>query len=636
MTKHQIHHYLLLAYRIAILYVLMSLTRIIFYAYNASLFPDVSSNEFFPIFFGGLRFDTTAIIYLNCVYILMNIVPFRFVYNSGYQKFAKWIYIVTNSVGLLANLADVVYYPFTLKRTTSLVFAQFSNEENMLPLIGQFLIDWWYMVLLFVAFVALLIFLYDRFSTKQPVEQNWKFLTCSIVAMCVVLMLCFGGIRGGFGHSTRPISPSDAGEYVNHPNEMAIVQNTPFTLIRTIGKTAYSRMNYFSEDEAESYFSIHHTGTQGEMKKCNVVIFILESWGREHVGFLNRDIPNYRGFTPFVDSLMEHSLVFKYAFANGRKSIDAIPSVLASIPFMKNSYVLSHYSSNKTCSLPQCLAQEGYYSAFFHGAPNGSMGFQSFTHLIGFDDYFGKTEYNNDADFDGIWGIWDEEFFQFYAEKMNSFTEPFITSVFSLSSHHPFKVPERYKGVFPKGEVPLQECIAYTDHAIRQFFAYAKQQDWYNNTLFVFTADHSSVGALEEYKNIQGKFAIPLFFFKPDNSLQRIDTTTIAQQIDIMPTILSYLNYSQDFCAFGKNLFDTTQTQAAVSYADNIAQCFYKDFVLQFDEQKSINMYNFKTDKLFKKNIVNTGVAEQTEMENYLKAFIQNYTNRMIDNTLCE
>lgn len=614
----------------------MSLTRVIFYAYNASLFPDVSANEFCTILWGGLRFDTTAIIYLNCVFILMNILPFCFVYGSVYQKVAKWIYIVTNSIGLLANLADVVYYPFTLKRTTSLVFSQFSNEENMLPLIGQFLIDWWYMALLLIAFVALLIFLYDRFSLKQPTATRWQFITSSVLAMCVVLMLCFGGIRGGFVHSTRPISPSDAGEYVNHPNEMAIVQNTPFTLIRTIGKTAYSRMNYFSNEEAESYFSIHHTGSQGEMKKCNVVIFILESWGREHVGFLNRDIPNYKGFTPFVDSLMEHSLVFKYAFANGRKSIDALPSVFASIPFMKNSYVLSHYSSNKICSLAQLLGQEGYYSAFFHGAPNGSMGFQSFTHLAGFDDYFGKTEYNNDADFDGIWGIWDEEFFQFYAEKMNSFKEPFLTSVFSLSSHHPFKVPARYEGVFPKGEVPLQECIGYTDNAIRQFFNYAKQQPWYENTLFVFTADHSSVGALPEYKNTPGRFAIPIFFYKPDNSLQKFDTATFAQQTDIMPTILSYLNYPYDFYSFGKNLFDTTQSGKVLQYADEIAQCIYKDYVLQFDEKKSINMYNFKTDRLLQNDVLNTGLKEQVEMENYTKAFIQNYTNRMIDNTLCE
>lgn len=636
MVRRQVNHITLFLYRIAIVYVLLTITRVTFYLFNAGLFPNISFTDFLTILRGGLKFDTAAIIYLNIAFIVMNIIPFRFVYNKVYQQVAKWIYIITNSIGLLANCADTAYYPFTIKRTTSLVFSQFSNEENMLSLVGQFLIDWWYMLLLFIALVAVLIFLYDRLTLKEPTENNLKFYSCSAIAMCIVLFLCFGGVRGGFRHSTRPISPADAGEYVKQPNEMAIVQNTPFTLIRTIGKAGLQRINYFDEKEAETYFSIyHHLESPKEMKKCNVVIFILESWSREYVGFLNKDIPNYKGYTPFVDSLMEHSLVFKYAYANGRKSIDAIPSVIAGIPYVKVPYVLSHYSSNKTCSLAQYLSQEGYYSAFFHGAPNGSMGFQSFTHLVGFDDYFGKDEYNNDADFDGMWGIWDEEFFHFYAEKMGTFKEPFFASLFSLSSHHPFKVPARYEGKFPKGPLPVHECIGYTDNALRQFFNYAKTQPWYENTLFVFSADHASVADLEEYKNTPGAFAIPIFFYKPDNSLQKFDTTTIAQQTDILPSILSYLNYPSDFCAFGKNLFDTTQSQMAINYTNTNFQCFYKDYVIQLDENKSLNMYNFKADRYFENDVLNSGLPEQTEMENYSKAFIQEYTNRMIDNTMC-
>ena len=333
---------------------------------------------------------------------------------------------------------------------------------------------------------------------------------------------------------------------------------------------------------------------------------------------------------------MEHSLVFKYAYANGRKSISAIPSLVAGIPYVKVPYVLSHYSSNKTCSLAQCLVNEGYYTAFFHGAPNGSMGFQSFTHLTGFEDYFGKNEYNNDADYDGIWGIWDEEFFHFFAEKMNTFKEPFFTTVFSLSSHHPFNVPERYEGIFPKGPLPVHECIGYTDNALRQFFEYAKTMPWYENTLFVFSADHASAAYLKEYKNTLGAFAIPIFFYRPDNSLQQFDTTTIVQQIDILPSVLSYLHYPSDFCAFGKNVFDTTREQMSINYNNEYFQCFYKDFVLQFDEKKSVNLYNFKKDRFFKTNLLNSGIAEQDTMELSTKAFLQEYTNRMIDNKMCE
>ena len=115
MSKRQLNHYVLFAYRIAIVYILLTLTRLLFYVYNLSLFPNISFTDFLTILRGGLKFDTTAIIYLNIVWIVMMVLPFRFVYSKVYQSIAKWIFIVTNSLGLLVNCADTVYYQFTIK-----------------------------------------------------------------------------------------------------------------------------------------------------------------------------------------------------------------------------------------------------------------------------------------------------------------------------------------------------------------------------------------------------------------------------------------------------------------------------------------------------------------------------------------
>src|SRR5690606_14279042 len=139
------------------------------------------------------------------------------------------------------------------------------------------------------------------------------------------------------------------------------------------------------------------------------------------------------------------------------------------------------------------LGEKGYETAFFHGAPNGSMGFSAYMQLAGIKNYYGKNEYNNDDDFDGIWGIWDEPFMQFMAKKLDTFKQPFFSSFFSLSSHHPFKVPEHYAGKFPKGQLPLHEPIGYVDNALRQFFNTASKSEWYKNTLFVIVADHASM-----------------------------------------------------------------------------------------------------------------------------------------------
>ena len=200
----------------------------------------------------------------------------------------------------------------------------------------------------------------------------------------------------------------------------------------------------------------------------------------------------YKGYTPFLDSLMGHSKSFTYAIANGRKSIDGLPSVISSIPSLGVPYFLSPYSGNRINSLASLLGAEGYHTSFFHGAPNGSMGFNAFMNLAGVDHYYGMDEYGNADDFDGLWGIWDEPFLQFYADKLNTFPEPFMSSFFSVSSHHPFEIPDEYEDRFEGGPLPIHRCIQYTDFALKRFFEKASTMPWYKNTLFVITADHTS------------------------------------------------------------------------------------------------------------------------------------------------
>lgn len=604
------------------------------------MFSDMSLSKFLYILIGGFKFDTTAIIYTNSLFIVLNILPFPFRHNHIYQITSKYTYIICNSIALLANSADVVYYKFTLKRTTSMVFSQFANEENMLSLSLQFIVQYWYMTLLFAGMIIVLIKLYDKFkiSERPLITKRFNFYTISTIVMFVILFISWGGVRGGFRHSTRPITLSNAGKYVEKPNEMSIVLNTPFAIIRTIGKQHLSPIHFFeSEEELNKYYSpIHYADTSAQFKKENVVIFILESWSKEFVGFLNKDLDNgkYEGYTPFFDSILSQSLTFKYAYASGRKSIDALPSVLSSIPHIKVPFVLSHYSANKTRSMAQHLNDMGYHTAFFHGAPNGSMGFQSFIKLAGFDQYYGKTEYNNDDDFDEIWGIWDEEFFQYFGKTMSTFKEPFMTALFSLSSHHPFQLPEKHKGEFKEGFIPLHKCIRYTDYALRKFFEYAKTQDWYNNTLFVFTADHASFPYREEYKNDLGGYAIPICFYKPNGSLKKFDTSSTIQQIDIMPTILSYLGYPKDFFSFGKNILDTTKIPTTVIYNNHNFYGLSSDFALQFNGNTTTNFFNFKDDIYFRKSLLDKDSIKQVFLEKTTKAYIQQFTNRMIENKL--
>lgn len=634
--KYEANEYLVLLYRFTILMVLYSFCRILFYLFNTVSFPRVNFFSFLTILKGGLMFDISALLYLNAAYMLLFLLPFQFKFSKWYQSGLKWLFMLGNGIGIAFNLVDIVYYRYILKRTTASMFDVAAYDAGNANLILRFFYDFWYIPIILIVLLVLLSFLYSLVKPKSfRFRHPLAYFLSGVVAIFVVLGLSVIGMRGGWRHSTRPINMNNAGAFVNAPEEMSIVQNTPFCILRTWGKKAFVHKSYFASEEELSrvYSPVHVPDKPGEAKKDNVVIIILESFSRAFVGSLNPQFndPRDRTYTPFLDSLIHESLVFTNAFANGRKSIDAIPSVTASIPALVLPYVISERSGNNINSLASLLSVQGYQSAFFHGAPNGSMGFDAFTKIAGYQKYYGRDEYGNEADFDGIWGIWDEPFLKYFANGMNQMQEPFVTTLFSISSHHPYELPEKYKGIFPEGRIPINKCIRYTDHSLQKFFDSAWQMPWFKNTLFVITADHTVDSEIPEYYTSVNRFAIPILFYKADGSLKGVDNG-LAEQTDIMPTILSYLNYPHPYVAFGNNLLDPQSRRFAINYLEESYQFLSGDYVLYMTDDKLNAIYNRKEDPELRNNL--SGKLELPEEQQLLKAIIQQFNNRMADNRL--
>jgi len=630
------NEYLVLIYRFLIVMFLYSFGRILFYLFNRSMFPQVDFASFIQIMRGGVMFDTSAVLYLNAIYFLFYLIPLPFKFNDRYQRILKWIFMVINGIGLAFNHIDIIYYRFILKRTTASVFDIVSYDDGNIRLILRFFYDFWYIAVIWL----LTLFVVERlYSLLKPAPvfqgKGWRYVVSSVVALILVSGLSVIGMRGGYMPSTRPISMNNAGKYVNSTQEMALVQNTPFCILRTWGKKAFEVRHFFtSEEELERIYSPVRIPKPVEAQKYdNVVVIILESFSREFVGSLNKNLDHgaYKGYTPFIDSLISRSFVFPNAFANGRKSIDAIPSITASIPALVVPYVISERSGNRINSLAGLLAKEGYQTAFFHGAPNGSMGFDAFAKIAGFQRYVGKNEYADNSGFDGVWGIWDEPFFQFFANEMNQMKEPFFTTIFSVSSHHPFKVPEQYKNQFPEEHIPLQKCIRYTDMALKKFFEKASKMPWFKNTLFVITSDHCSESDFKEYKTAVNYYAAPLIFFKGDGSLQGKDDS-LAQQIDIMPTVLGYLNYPKPYVAFGNDLFNPAAQRFVINYLEDSYQFLSGDLAFYFTENKLTGIFNRKKDPYLLRNLL--GQASCEEEQRLFKAVVQQFNNRMVQDRL--
>lgn len=603
------------------------------------------------LFGAGLLFDTPAILYTNSLILLMFLIPLHMKDSPIYYRVARWIYVIVNSIAVYMNLMDCVYFPFTGKRTTASVFAEFSNEGTgeMMKIFGGQFLSHWYLVLLAalitIAFWKLFRPIPDR--VKKP-ERLPRYYLLSIVALVFAIPLCIGAIRGGFTKATRPITISNANQYVNRPAETGIVLNTPFSIFRTLKKTPFIVPNYMSDEEAAAlYTPLHQPNDSSAFTPRNVVVLILESYSKQHIGFYNKTLRGgtYKGFTPFLDSLIITSaMTYKYSYANGRKSIEGMPSVLSSLPNYVEPLFLTPASLNTMSGLARELGEnKGYTTAFFHGAQNGSMGFQAFARATGFQHYYGRTEYNadpdfnGDKDFDGTWAIWDEEFFQFFAEQMTQMKEPFMTALFSASSHDPFVVPEKYKGRFPQGERPLQQCIAYTDYALKRFFETASRQAWFKNTLFVITADHVSQQIDPFYCTSLGNYCVPIILYAPgDPALRGYDEEQIVEQIDIMPTVLSYLHYDKPYIAFGRNMLGKENGFALHWVPESSSyEYVWGDYVLQFDGNQVTSAYAFRTDSTFSHDVLNTmPQATLDQMQRHMKSIIQQYMQRMTTDNL--
>lgn len=619
---------------------LYTISRIFFYYINIDLYPNVSSQHLVEMLMGGMRFDLTAALYLNSLYLLLALLPLPITIrnHNTYIGISTWAFWIPNTLGFIVNCMDMVYVRFTDRRTTCTIFTEFQNDNNLANIIAQSIVHYWYVTLFGIIIIALFILCTRKKWEVRSSKRIWIYYLLESILMVVSVYLVVIGIRGGFGKYTRPITISNALQYTNAPQETAILLNTPFSLMKSLENTTYIHPNYFSNQEAESIFSPIHTDKitdNGRLGKTNVVILILESFSKEYIGFYNPHLDggNYPGYTPFLDSLLHHCITYSHSFASGRKSIDAMPSVLSSILMLIEPYIVTPYSTNAASSIADCLRKEGYATAFFHGAPNGSMGFQAYARSVGFEQYFGMNEYDGVEAFDGTWAIWDEEFLQYYARTMNHLQQPFMTAVFTASSHHPFRVPKQYENTFRKGTLPIHQCIGYSDNALRQFFKYAKQQDWYQNTLFVITADHTNAHTFPEYTNAKGLFEVPIAFYSPQWTQGELRTQGAISQTDIMPSILAYLGYNNPYFAFGEDaLTQTKKHPYAICYNHPVYQLISDEFLLQFDGNKVCSVYQYKTDSLLQHNI-----ATQTNTDTvltYLKAYIQQYIYRLTTNQL--
>tara|TARA_R110001592_G_scaffold68674_2_gene210610 strand:+ start:723 stop:2621 length:1899 start_codon:yes stop_codon:yes gene_type:complete len=620
-------HFISLIKRIGISFLIFTVGRLAFYVVNLSFF----DNGFpFDAFYYGLRFDLVAISYLFSPFILLSILPFEFRKNNSYKTILKVFFHLANIVGIIFNLIDVSYFQFSLKRTTADFLRFISTNNDTLKLLPQYLADFWYSFVLLILLIILTEFLYRKSETSQIFKlKSTKNSIFQVLIFIVISGFTAISFRGGL--QLKPLDIINAANNTS-PQNVPLVLNTPFCIIKTVLNNQLPVTEFFTPSELEEIYSpIVKINGEGQFKGKNVVLVILESFAKEYVGFFN----NGNGYTPFLDSLLKESYAFTNAYSNGSRSIESLPSILAGIPpLMDRPYVLSNYSNNKIDALPSILNNNGYNTSFYHGGANGTMSFDGFTKITGVNDYYGLDEYpDKEKDYDNNWGVFDEPYLQYFSKQLNQKQEPFFSTIFTLSSHHPYSIPQKYKNKFPKGTLDAHETIGYTDYALKEFFNSSKKNKWFENTIFIFTADHSALSSNPSYGTLIGRFAIPIFIYDPSSKLKGLDSNYF-QHCDITPTILSLLGIESKIVSFGKPINEIERN--IIGFSRNTYYLLENDYLLLFDGENSSGLFHYSKDKLLANNLLTNKqyLTIKNKLGRKIKAIIQQHNNRLIENQL--
>lgn len=609
---------------VLIAFLSLQLSRLVFYL-NLHQYFDAPFGKVAGAFLFGLEFDWVTIAYLLGPFFL--VLPF--LKKGRFELLAIWFYTGMLAAMNLLNCIDAEFFKFTARRSTDDLFEFAFLSDDIVNIGPNLVMHFWYLLVAFLLIMLVSYLAIRRLLLSVPNESS---LTKNLIGIIPVAAFLILGVRGGF--HPIPLSIIDASK-TELPNLNSVTLSTPFTIIKTLGKPELKTFDFPESEMADVSPIITNSNSPyfGKLKGSNVVIIIVESLATEYIKALNGlDV----GYTPFVDSLCGKAMVFDNAYANGHRSIEGIPAVTASIPtLMYEAFTTSRYAANRINSLASILSKEGYHTSFLHGGNKNSMNFESFAGQAGYELVYDRDDYPQpDAHYDGYWGIFDHYFLTNAVDLYSGYQKPFFSSIFTLSSHHPYTIPEEYQNRFPKGTLPIHESLGYADESLRLFFEKASKTDWYANTLFVITADHTSLSEHPQFQTKLGSLRIPIIFYHPNDSTMIGHQHQVVQQADIMPTILSLLGHTEPYFAFGTDALDPQADRVAVAFQHDQYQVFKNDVLLGFDGENPTFAYRPATDPLLQKNLLKDTTVIIKENEAYLKAFMANYAKALDQNRM--
>ncbi len=616
--------------RISVIAKLFLLLLIIYFLMRVVFGIVYFSNEHFKntdlleVFYWGARLDFAALFYINIAFFVFCLAISPLKSLELQKKILLILFSIINLPFIALNFIDLVYYQYNLRRSTTDIFLVLGGSIHSFATLFK---QYWFVVLVFIIVALLFIIITKKVLRKlKPHEPGRPFMPW--LALILVIAVSFALSRG---FSNRPIGPNSSLLYV-HPKFQPLVNNSTLNILDSYlrATTQIQKKNYFTQTKLDSIYSVsrqyRHTAS---LQKRNIVIFVLESFS---AGCLEAGAEKAQ--TPFFDSLLNISTVCTNSYENGHESTKGLSAILVSVtPFLDEPIFMSNYSSLDFNGIGSILKDEGYSTNFFHGAEYDHFNFAKLCKMTGIDQYYSKDTYKHPQHDDGNWGIYDEFFFDYFAQAVSQKKQPFFSVLYNISSHPPFAFPSEKKKEFTiPGQSAQLNSITYVDNCFKELFANISRQPWYNNTLFVFIADHNLTP-----KNNQAlmtrSLRIPFFIHDPKKPQKTIITKT-AQQLDVVPTVLDMINYSRPFVSFGNSVFRNDEG-FSICRINGVYQLIDSLTVTGFDEMSNKVVYHYAHGK--DGNLTNDRYKSDSfsiqKNSDRIKAIIQRFNNSLINHS---
>ncbi len=587
------------------LMLLLTVYRVAFYMINKEYFSSLSQQTIFKAFVFGWRFDLVCVLYVNIAWLVLELL-----FEQRKNIFFQVYFVISNLIVLGATTIDWYYYKYVNKRLSVDFFTSlFDIQKHVL---SDLVYYFWGIIVLVLSGLLLHVLYKNLNYSAEKIELKTR-----IVLGLLLVPLLLIGLRGGT--QLRPITPGNANDNIS-AEAANLVHNSFFNMAASVFLPGLPDAAFYDDIALKKKFNTtrQYKSNNPKYKNKNVVLILVESLSKEYLHTYNLKY----NYTPFLDSMLQISRSYPNFYANSKQSIKGNIAVLSSIPsLMDMPITTSKYQSNQLFGLPHYLKKIGYQTCYYHGAHNGSFNLETLAYKCGFDSYYGMDQYANSAvDYDGEWGIWDVPFLQNMIASLDTMKPPFFATVFTLSNHHPYSLPSAYQS--PQSTAaPYLQTLTYTDFALRQFFEKAKSKQWFDETIFILTGDHTGPFVGDDGDNTQQKnYQLPLLIYTPKSPVGSIDSS-LCQQIDIMPTVLKEVGFEEKFHSYGYSIDDTSQLKICYTYLPPF-------FIISENQCVVTDIYKDDT------YLDTSGKQVSNDVIQYFKAILQTYTIELKTNQL--